>query len=311
VELEFALPPVRLEGGRSSELYRFRLATGPAELHGRDLVLRLASPRTANAEEALIQHCLGKLGYPVPEVVRWGVIDDSQRYLIMAYVEGKSLFHAHSPLVAFRRVPPVLAELMVALHGIDPEAVRQSSTPQGFAPAADGQARVRADIERCFATIEHPARQQLRHWFEWHRPQAAREVICHGDLHALNVLIDGDLTVIDWELAALGEPAFDIARTKLLLHAVPMDIPDLARPVIQHLGQLAAGQFERAYLARSPVPKEAIRWYEALHVARMAGLILTADVQSEFDDAVISAWRPTLPLLVRSLKRRTGVDIAL
>ena len=62
--------------------------------------------------------------------------------------------------------------------------------------------------------------------------------MCHGDLHALNVLVDGDqLTVIDWELAALGDPAFDIARTKLLLHAVPMDIPSAARPVIQHLGR--------------------------------------------------------------------------
>jgi aminoglycoside phosphotransferase (APT) family kinase protein len=311
VRLEFELQPMRLEGGHSAELYRFRLATGPGELRGRDLVLRLASPRTANAEEPVIQSCLAKLGYPAPEVVRSGLIDDSQLFLIMAYVEGKSLFHAQSPLAAFQRVPPLLAELMIALHGLDSEPVRQSLAEQGLSTAADAQERARADVERCLTAVQHPARHRLRQWFDAHRPDAAREVVCHGDLHALNVLVDGGLAVIDWELAALGEPAFDIARTKLLLHAVPMDLPRIARPLIHRLGRRAASQFERAYVARSPVPKEAIRWYEALHTARMAGLILAAGDVAEPDDAVVSAWRPTLPLLAASLKRRTGVDIAL
>jgi aminoglycoside phosphotransferase (APT) family kinase protein len=258
----------------------------------------------------VIHSSVAALGYPAPEVLCSGIVEDSQRYLIMTYVEGKSLFHAQSPLAAFRRVPPRLAELMVALHDVDPEPVRQSLAALGAPAAVDAQARALADIERCMLAVDHPARCELRDWLEEHRPDVVREVVCHGDLHALNVLVNGGPAVIDWELAGIGDPAFDIARTKLLLEAVPMDISKVARPLIQRLGRRAAEGFERAYLEHSAVPVEVIRWYEALHAARMASLVLTARHEPEPIDAVTTAWAPTLPLLVALLKHYTDVDLA-
>lgn len=307
--LDFEFKPVRLEGGRSAELWRFRLSTGPTELQGRDLVLRLLPPAAASAAETLIQSGVARVGYPAPEVVHSGLIDDTQRYLIMAYVEGRSLFHMQNPLTAFRRVPPRLADLMVALHRLDPEPIWQSLIEAGASAATDARARALSDVERCLMTVGQPARRKLGYWFEANRPRAVREVVCHGDLHALNVLVNGEIAVIDWELAGLGDPAFDIARTMLLLHAVPMDIPRPGRPLIQRLGRRAATRFESAYQKQSQVSEEAIRWYEALHAARMAGLIL-AGSPSTPRDAVINAWTPTLPLLVASLKSHTGIDIA-
>ena len=42
-------------------------------------------------------------------------------------------------------------------------------------------------------------------------------MICHGDFHPLNVLVDGDdAWLIDWTDAALGPREGDVARTLLL-----------------------------------------------------------------------------------------------
>lgn len=308
-EIDFELGPVRLEGGHSADLYRFRLSAGPADLRDRDLVLRLLPPREASDGEMVIQRGVARLGYPAPEILRWGVNDESRRYLIMAFVEGRTLFRAESLLGAFRRIPPRLASLMVALHDLDPAPVRESLAELADSAAIDAQARALADVERSLAAVEHPARHALHRWFDAHRPEAVREVVCHGDLHALNVLVNGEVAVIDWEMAAIGDPAFDIARTKLLLNAVPMEIPAAARPLLQRLGRRAASRFEAAYLALSPVPAQAIHWYEALHAARMASLILAARLEPAPVDAVISAWAPTIPLLATSLELHTGVDI--
>jgi aminoglycoside phosphotransferase (APT) family kinase protein len=308
VELESG--PSRLVGGRSAELFRFRLSKAPAGLAGRDLVLRLLPDRAGSMDECVIQAAVAKLGYPAPEVVRAGSFDGTRTYMIMEYVEGTSLFEAQGPFRAFRRVPPRLAELMLALHRLDPAPVRQALAKLGAPAALEARGRALADVDTSLAAIEHPAHAALHRWFEQHQPDRGREVVCHGDLHALNVLVDGDTAVIDWELSALGDPAFDIARTKLLLHAVPMDLSRAARPLIQRLGQRAASRFEDAYTSTSPVPSEAIRWYEALHAARTLGLVLTNRAGSHPAAVVLQAWQPTLPLLARSLKRLTGVAVA-
>ena len=123
------------------------------------------------------------------------------------------------------------------------------------------------------------------------------------------MVVNGDTSVLDLELAAIGDPAFDVARTKLLLHAVPMDLPNAARPFIERLGKRAASRFEDAYTALSPVPTEAIWWYDALHAARMAGLILSHGVYAGPADDVLDAWRPALPVLAKSVSRTTGVSM--
>ena len=49
--------------------------------------------------------------------------------------------------------------------------------------------------------------------------EAGPMVACHGDFHPLNVLVDGDTSmVIDWTDAALGDRHGDVARTSLLFY---------------------------------------------------------------------------------------------
>ncbi|RPI07311.1 MAG: hypothetical protein EHM63_07985 [Actinobacteria bacterium] len=223
-DVELEAIPVPLDGGRSAALFRFRLSAGPEPLIGEDLVLRLPPSPSAWRDECVIQDRVARLGYPAPEVLQWGTTDAGS-YMVMRFVEGRSLFDTGSRMSGFRRVPAQLAALMIALHRLDAAPIREAliatSTPFGL----DARARALADLHGSFGAADHPAGDELCAWLEQRQPDRGPQVVCHGDLHALNVLVNGHTAVLDWELAAIGDAAFDIARTKLLLHAVPMDLP--------------------------------------------------------------------------------------
>ncbi|HMG28029.1 MAG TPA: aminoglycoside phosphotransferase family protein [Acidimicrobiia bacterium] len=71
--------------------------------------------------------------------------------------------------------------------------------------------------------------------------------LCHGDFHPGNVLLGRDgPAVIDWTDATRGDPAADLARTRLLLSigAVPEHMPAL----IRRLHAFGRGTFYRLYL---------------------------------------------------------------
>jgi aminoglycoside phosphotransferase (APT) family kinase protein len=71
--------------------------------------------------------------------------------------------------------------------------------------------------------------------------------LCHGDLHPGNVLMGRDgPAVIDWTDATRGDPAADLARTRLLLNAgaVPEHMPAL----IRRLQAFGRGTFFRRYV---------------------------------------------------------------
>jgi aminoglycoside phosphotransferase (APT) family kinase protein len=71
--------------------------------------------------------------------------------------------------------------------------------------------------------------------------------LCHGDFHPGNVLLGrGGPAVIDWTDASRGDPAADLARTRLLLRqgAIPEHMPAL----IRGLHAFGRGAFFRLYL---------------------------------------------------------------
>jgi aminoglycoside phosphotransferase (APT) family kinase protein len=90
------------------------------------------------------------------------------------------------------------------------------------------------------------------------------EVIVHGDLHPLNVILtrggeggeggEGGPVVIDWEGARLGPSDADAAITWLLLEVgEPDDVPWFLRPVVSHVRR----QLRDGFLAGVPRPRAA------------------------------------------------------
>jgi len=256
--------------------------------------------------EAVIQAEVAKHGFATPLIRRFGN-SDGRRYSVMDHVEGATLFDADR-LGALRRIPNQLADVMVALHDLDPAPVKEALAAIDCASACDAQSVALADIDACLG-VAGPTYQVVREWLSANRPPVTREVVCHGDLHALNILTNGGLSVIDWELAAIGDPAFDVARTKLLMMAVPMELPPFARPLIQRFGRISAQRFEQAYLAHSPMSSELICWYDVLHTTRIAVKVLAAHDEPQRSNPVIAGWAPTLGLLTRRIESLTGAQL--
>jgi hypothetical protein len=149
----FAGEPIQLEGGRSASTYRCRLAEGPPDLGGRDLVLRLLPRHAPSLAEAAIQQAVTELGYPAPAVARYGSIG-ATRYVIMAFVEGPPLFDARRPFSSARTVPGQLATLMLSLHALDPAPAARALGDVGAPEALDARERTLGEARRSWAAIE-------------------------------------------------------------------------------------------------------------------------------------------------------------
>jgi Ser/Thr protein kinase RdoA (MazF antagonist) len=94
--------------------------------------------------------------------------------------------------------------------------------------------------------------------------------LCHGDFHPGNVLLGPNgPAVIDWTAAARGDPAADLARTRLLLRqgAIPAYMPALVRRM-QAVGRgLFFRLYLRAYARARPIDADLVDRWEVVRVA--------------------------------------------
>ncbi|SHN14089.1 phosphotransferase [Actinacidiphila paucisporea] len=197
------------------------------------------------SEDLLLQRLQGRLPH-VPRVMRHRVAGDTLTFA--EFIEGVTLDRL--PAAAERvpeRVLGQLEELFAALAAIDPEPLLAEGRSScdcadgaggagGVGGAEDaGGAGDRASVgflrELLHFAVGHiylPHRPRLGGLFEDlgvsdetvtglpHRvppltPRAPR--LLHGDLHRKNLVVDrrGALWAIDWELALIGDPLYDLA----------------------------------------------------------------------------------------------------
>jgi aminoglycoside phosphotransferase (APT) family kinase protein len=98
------------------------------------------------------------------------------------------------------------------------------------------------------------------------------EALCHGDYHPGNILLTaGRPMIIDWPLAAHGNPAADAARTSMLLSmgSVPSDTPG------RWLMEIGRNLFHHFYLKRYTQlrdisAREIAAWQIPVMAARLA-----------------------------------------
>ncbi|HWW52880.1 MAG TPA: phosphotransferase family protein, partial [Acidimicrobiales bacterium] len=117
-----------------------------------------------------------------------------------------------------------LIDVLVAIHDVAWEACGLGD----LAPAKDYLARQRtrwlSQLDS-YAGRDLPAARVVGDWLDAHRPNDQRGVLCHGDYKLDNVLFAPDLpprllAVVDWEMAAIGDPFIDVAWA-LIFHPGP------------------------------------------------------------------------------------------
>lgn len=109
---------------------------------------------------------------------------------------------------------------------------------------------------------------------DWLAARDEGNSVCHGDLHAGNVIVDGDdFFTIDWMNAYVGDRAGDVLRSYLMLASpfipIPLTFPKrLAFIAYKHI---LAEAYLSEYFKRSGLRRKDIRaWWPAIAAARLA-----------------------------------------
>jgi aminoglycoside phosphotransferase (APT) family kinase protein len=277
-DLTFAGEPVGLTGGFWAELVAFRLADPPPGWPP-DLVARVMPDPFVARKESIMQAAVAASGFPTPAVRLTGGPESriGRAFMVMDKATGSSLMPGldgigalAAGLRAGSRLPDVLASTMATLHAVDPQPVRDNLAGlNGVASSVPGMlaflcgAAERAGRGDLVAAADFLIASQR---------EPGREVICHGDLHPFNVLVDGGhVTLLDWSASLLGSPAYDVAFTTLMLSEPPLDLPGRLRPPVRWLGRLLARRFVGRYetYAGATIGRDDLRWYQAVVCLRM------------------------------------------
>ncbi len=277
--LAFAAEPVPLTGGFWAELVTFCLANGPDGWSG-PLVARVMPDAAIAAKETAFQTEVANQGYETPRVRSSGGPAegvDGRAFMVMDLAAGHPLLAGLDGLGALgklpslaRRLPTTLADVLADLHRLDPAPVASRLDADGVAPPG-----LETMLESLRATADLLERADLAaaaSWLQAHPPAPQPIVICHGDMHPFNVLVDdaGATTVLDWSAATLAPAAYDIGFTSLLLAEPPLFVPRPLSPLVRVAGRALSRRFVRAYERRtgSPVDSTSLVWHQGVVCVR-------------------------------------------
>lgn len=316
-EVSLVDAPRAVGGGFDSYIHFVHLAgPGLPDAWRAPLVVRIVPSvdRTDRAEvEAATQTWAADAGYPAPRVL--AVLRPEELLglpaQIIERVPGVTMLDAltRRPWRA-RALVDQLADLQLQLHDLDPSTWPRDAVPTALAEVRLSLTR-RAVAElddRELARALEQAEALVPRCFE-----GGDRVLCHGDFHPLNVLVDGSIAyVIDWTDAGLGPREADVSRTALLFEvaAIAAD-SSVERLALRAAGPRLARRYRNRYTAAAPLDTDRFRAWEALHAlhgwAQVAMLHAGA-----FDDASSSAGNhDAVPLdLADWLRRRFETVIA-
>lgn len=311
-------PPSRLTGGFWAELVSFRLRGAPTGWRG-PLVARIMPDPPTAAKETAVQSAVAQQGFPTPAVHLAGGPDDGlgQAFLIMALASGDPMLGglggagaiAALPRLA-RRLPAMLATTMARLHQVDVEPVRERLVSAGI------DSSLVEVVERLTAGAALAGRADLAsagRWLAEHRSAAPPEVVCHGDLHPFNVLVDtdGTVTVLDWSAALIAPAAYDLAFTGLVLSEPPVSVPPALRPLVRAAGRTLARRFRRTYARQTGAPIDAVllAWCEGVVCLRALVEVAGWVDAGVADERAGHPWLVAGPAFAARLSRLAGVPV--
>ena len=317
--VSFRTPPVRISGGFWAEIYGFELQDPPVRLAGQ-LVLRVMPDASAGRREIIVQAWLADQGYPVAAVLLAGTADGlGAAFMVMPRVAGRSPLanlRLASAVLGLRRtlrsLPLLLADAASRLHALDPTSLRAAFDHAEIDAANGGAASFLATVERA-AVSESSGFDDLSRWFKANRAASNVEVVCHGDLHPFNLLVDqyGAMTVLDWTGATIAPPEMDIGLTAALLRCAPIAVPKLIAPIVARITNHLANTFVEASRRSHSLDDSAIAWWEALQCARALGEVAHGRLTPGSAIGEGHPFETAAPMMSRRLRALTGVDVTL
>jgi len=202
-----------LTGGASKEIWKFEVSDAKQSAK---MILRRGSGiegplAIKTADEAKIQKEVIKVGAPVPIIL---AVSKKEEELgdayIMHFVEGESIARKILRDKEYKKALPVLAyqcgEAIAKIHNVD---INNFS----FLPKKPAEEQLE-DLYSTYQSFEQPS-PVFEYAYLWLKEQDFsnfQESLVHGDFRLGNIIVnaDGLQSIIDWELAHIGNPLQDL-----------------------------------------------------------------------------------------------------
>lgn len=174
-------------------------------------VLRI-QPRSTDpttfAEQLRIIRCAAAAGI-APDIVH---VDEGEFAVVSLRVPARPIGEALADPTQRGAFLGSIVERLRSLHAIDPAGLTERD-PLAYARASWQDARERPGFPAWAAALA-PTFAGIAAVLD----RDPRRVLCHNDLNPSNVLWDGSRTwLIDWEMAGVGHPYYDVAVLALFL----------------------------------------------------------------------------------------------
>jgi aminoglycoside phosphotransferase (APT) family kinase protein len=292
--LDYGAPAQRLTGGFDAAIFAVDLTQAPTAL-SRPLVLRLFAP-TDNPErarrESAVQSALADLGYPAPRALLvetdrtalGGAFILMERFAGHVLSEGADGPRERGGSVALirtlierpratRRMLALWSEAQRRLHALPVDEFERRVAASGLDPQSF---RFAAHLEALAARIGQLGLGALEPGLAWLRshqpPQTRPTVLCHGDLHPVNILAEnGALTgVVDWSQLAIADPALDFGTARAILATFPLPGP----PLLRALRRAAINDLARRYARAGGCKEDAtLRYYQVFNALMQLSVV--------------------------------------
>jgi aminoglycoside phosphotransferase (APT) family kinase protein len=213
-----------------------------------------------------------------------------------------------------RRISTELVDALVELH-----AVPWESSPD-LSAFGDGDEYLRRQLKLWARQWERnrtravPAVDVTRELLEQRLPESGRATVVHGDYKLDNVLFAASaparlVAVLDWEMATIGDPLADLGYLLATWREAgdgPDDVLDFS-PVTRETGFLDRAGLAAYYAERSGRCTEAIGWYEAFALWKLAIILeglYQRHVAGASDDPFLGRLDAGVPRLADWARRR-------
>lgn len=206
-----------------------------------------------------------------------------------------------------------LVDALVAIHAVDWRAAGLADLHHGGEDLARQVVRWE---EQCasYGGRDLPLVGELARWLEANRPPTQAPALCHGDYKLDNVLFAHDapprlLAVVDWEMAAIGDPLVDLAWA-MVFHPGPegtlrLGMAEEPRFSVEHLP--AKQDLVERYAQRSGREVGDLGWYDVFARWKLAIALegsYAKFVRGESDKAVHEHFGAQADLLLADARGR-------
>ncbi len=177
------------------------------------------------------------------------------------------------------QISQTVVETLAQIHAINWQAAGLSEFghPEGFLAR-----QVKGWIERYFRaqTDVIPQVEPLTRWLAEHVPQSPVATLIHNDFKLNNMLLAADdltrvAAVLDWEMATIGDPLFDLATT--LSYWVNADDPEELRTILPTVtimpGFISRERFMEIYAQKSGRDLSSLDFYMIFAYFKLAVII--------------------------------------